>query len=102
MELYTMNDIKDQVVGKVGTEKRDNMERELTNFRIGLQIRNARKAQKMTQKQLAEKIGKERSFISKIENDGANLTLNTLYDIVERGLGMTFKISISDKHVAAE
>ncbi len=36
MELYTMNEIKDQVVGKVGTEKRDNMERELTNFRIGI------------------------------------------------------------------
>ncbi len=98
MELYTMNDIKDQVVGKVGTAKRDDMERELTNFRIGLQIRNARKAKNMTQKQLAEKIGKERSFISKIETAGANLTLNTLYDIVERGLGMTFNIDISDKH----
>ncbi len=53
----------------------------------------------MKQKQLAEKIGKERSFISKIETDGTNLTLNTLYDIVERGLGMTFNISISEKHV---
>ncbi len=30
---------------------------------IGLQTRNARKAQKMTQTLLAEKIGKERSFI---------------------------------------
>ncbi len=56
MDLYTMNDVKDQVVGKVGTTRRDNMERELANFRIGLQIRNARKAKNMTQKQLAEKI----------------------------------------------
>ncbi len=97
MELYTMDQIKDSVVGKVGSEKRDQMEHELTNFRIGLQIRNARKAQKMTQKQLAEKIGKERSFISKVETEGANLTLATLYDIVERGLGLTFNISIGEK-----
>ncbi len=97
MELHTMDDIKDRVVGKVGTVERDDMERELTNFRIGLQIRNARKAKNMTQKQLAEKIGKERSFISKVETDGANLTLNTLYDIIERGLGMTFDINISEK-----
>ncbi len=100
MELYTMNDVKDQVVGKPGTAARDKMEHDLANFRIGLQIRNARKAQNMTQKQLAEKIGKERSFISKIETDGANLTLNTLYDIIERGLGMTFNISISDRTAA--
>ncbi len=97
METYTMDQVKDSVVGKVGTSDRDHMEHELTNFRIGLQIRNARKAQKMTQKQLAERIGRERSFISKVETEGANLTLATLYDIVERGLGLTFSICIADK-----
>ena len=48
----------------------------------------------MTQSQLAERIGKERSFISKVENDGQNLTLATLYDIVSKGLGMSFKVEI--------
>ena len=48
----------------------------------------------MTQSQFAERIGKGRSFISKVENDGQNLTLATLYDIVSKGPGMSFKVEI--------
>lgn len=36
---------------------------------------------------------KKRPFISKIENDGENITLRTLYDIIECGLGGRLKIS---------
>ena len=32
--------------------------------------------------------------IRKIENDGENITLKTLYDIVERGLGGKLKIEV--------
>ncbi len=47
----------------------------------------------MTQEQLAERIDKKRTYISKVENDGENITLRTLFDIVERGLGGKLKIS---------
>ena len=77
METYTLNDIKNQVYGEIGTVRRDRLEAELANLRVGLQIRKAREARRMTQSQLAEKIGKERSFISKVESDGKNLTLST-------------------------
>lgn len=70
METYTFDDIKKEVYGEIGTLRRDNIETELSNLRVGLQIRNAREARKMTQSQLAEKIGKERSFISKVESEG--------------------------------
>jgi len=33
-------------------------------------------------------------YISRIENNGSNLTLKTLYDIVEKGFGGKVKISI--------
>lgn len=95
METYTFNDIKKEVYGEIGTPRRDKIEEELANLRVGLQIRNAREAKKMTQSQLAAKIGKERSFISKVESDGKNLTLATLYDIVIKGLGMNFEFKIS-------
>ena len=94
METYTFEDIKDEVYGAKGTPRRDKIEKELASLQVGLQIRNARKSLHMTQSQLAEKIGKERSFISKVENDGQNLTLATLYDIVSKGLGMSFKVEI--------
>lgn len=41
----------------------------------------------LTQEELAARINKKRSFISKIENDGENITLKTLFDVIERGLG---------------
>lgn len=94
METYTFDDIKKEVYGEIGTPRRDKIEAELANLRVGLQIRNAREARKMTQSQLAEKIGKERSFISKIESDGKNLTLSTLYDIVTKGLGGKLNIQV--------
>ncbi len=48
----------------------------------------------MTQSELAEKIGKERSFISKVEMEESNLTLSTLYDIVTKGLGGKLDIQV--------
>jgi transcriptional regulator with XRE-family HTH domain len=48
----------------------------------------------MTQKELAGKIGRKRSFISKVERDGSNLTLSTLYDIVMKGLGGKLDIQV--------
>ncbi len=94
METYTLNDIKKEVYGEIGTPRRDKIEAELSNLRVGLQIRNAREAKKMTQSELAGKIGKERSFISKVERDGSNLTLSTLYDIVTKGLGGKLDIQV--------
>ena len=94
METYTLDDIKKEVYGEIGTPRRDKIEAELASLRIGIQIRNAREARKMTQCQLAENIGKERSFISKVESDGKNLTLSTLYDIVTKGLGGKLSIQV--------
>lgn len=94
METYTFEDIKKEVYGDVGTSRRDKIEAELASLRVGIQIRNAREARKMTQGQLAGKIGKERSFISKVERDGSNLTLSTLYDIVTNGLGGKLNIQV--------
>ena len=44
--------------------------------------------------ELGELVDKKREYISRIENNGSNLTLKTLYDIVEKGLGGKVKISI--------
>lgn len=95
METYSFEDIKKEIYGDKGTPRRDKIEEELASLQVGLQIRNAREAKHMTQSELAAKIGKERSFISKVESDGKNLTLSTLYDIITKGLGMSFEFKIS-------
>lgn len=54
---------------------------------IGEMIKTAREDKNLTQEQLAEKIGKKRSYISKIEGEqGKNIKVQTLIDIIEKGL----------------
>src|SRR6056297_3072948 len=94
METKSWKDIKDSVYGKKGTERRDELERDFESFKIGLLLRNAREERNLTQEQLGELINKKRSYISRVENNGSNLTLKTLFDIVEKGLGGKVNISI--------
>jgi DNA-binding XRE family transcriptional regulator len=94
MDTKSWKDIKDTVYGKVGTDRRDELERDFGSFKIGLLLRKAREEKNLTQEQLGELIDKKRTYISRVENDGSNLTLKTLYDIVEKGLGGKVKISI--------
>jgi transcriptional regulator with XRE-family HTH domain len=56
-------------------------------------LRNAREQKNLTQEQLGTIINKKRSYISRVENDGSNVTMKTLYDIVEKGLGGKVNIS---------
>lgn len=57
---------------------------------------DARKANKVTQKQLAEATGIAQSDISKIENGSANPTLKLLQRLAE-GLNMSLKVEFVPK-----
>ena len=94
METKSWKEIKDSVYGKIGSVRRDELERDFEGFKIGLLLRDAREQQNLTQTELAEKVDKKREYISRVENNGSNLTLKTLFDIVEKGLGGKVRISI--------
>ncbi|MBO5779488.1 MAG: helix-turn-helix transcriptional regulator [Muribaculaceae bacterium] len=94
MNTKTLDQLKTQYYGEVGTPERDRIERELEALRIGFKIRTAREQQNLTQEEVAQRINKKRTFISKVETDGENITLKTLFDVVERGLGGRLEISI--------
>lgn len=93
-DITTWSQIKDQVYGEKGTERRDNLEREAETFKIGLLLKKARESRQMTQEELGRIIDKKRTYISRVENDGSNITLSTLFEIVEKGLGGKVRISI--------
>ena len=93
-DISAWSQIKDQVYGEKGTERRDNLEREAESFKIGLLLKKARESRHMTQEELGQIIDKKRTYISRVENDGSNITLSTLFDIVEKGLGGKVRISI--------
>jgi DNA-binding XRE family transcriptional regulator len=94
MSTRSWKEIKDEVYGKNGTSRRDELDREFEAFKIGLLLKKAREEKHLTQEQLAELVDKKRTYISRVENDGSNMTLKTLFDIVEKGLGGKVNISI--------
>lgn len=94
MNTKSWKEIKNDVYGEIGTERRDELDREFQGFKIGLLLKKAREEKQLTQSELGELVDKKREYISRIENNGGNLTLKTLYDIVEKGLGGKVNIQI--------
>lgn len=94
MNTMSLDQLKDKYYGEVGTPERNRIESELEALRIGLKLRTAREKQSLTQEEVARRINKKRTFISKVENDGENITLKTLFEIVEKGLGGKLRISV--------
>ena len=94
MKTKSWKQIKDKVYGRKGTKRRDALERDVEGFRIGLRLKKAREEQQLTQQELAERIDKKREYISRLEGNGSNMTLKTLFEIVEKGLGGRVKILI--------
>ncbi len=84
----------DENYGKIGTESREKFEEEFESFKIGALIQEARKKQQMTQKDLAEKVGTTKNYISRIENNASDIRLSTLMRIIREGLGGHLKLSL--------
>ncbi len=61
---------------------------------LGKVLREARQKARMTQDDLATKIGSQRSYISKLEKDAGSIRISTLIRIIEEGLGGKIDISI--------
>lgn len=78
MKLYTLEEAKDKHIGKLGTEKRDRYEYELRLDLLGEMIKRTRKERHLTQTELGEMIGVQKSQISRIERNAKNVTIETI------------------------
>jgi len=67
--------------------------KDTTKFRFGNLIRNAWIKAGLTQEQLAVRSGTTRFYISRIENDKADLEMSTFRKIVDAGLEKNLKLS---------
>ena len=80
--------------GKKGTEERERFEEGFESFRLGVMLQELRKEQGLTQKQLAEKCGTTKTYISRIENDASDIRLSTLMRIIREGLGGHLRLKV--------
>jgi len=94
MEVKSWEQIKDSVYGVKGTSRRDELDRSFESLKVGLLLRQARESKNITQSELAVIVNKKREYISRIESNSENMTLKTLFDIVEKGLDGRVVIAI--------
>jgi DNA-binding XRE family transcriptional regulator len=92
--LISWDDHLDNKYGKGGTVSREKYEQEFETFKIGVLIQEARKKKRLTQEELALKVGTTKNFISRIENDASDIRLSTLMRIVREGFGGRLRLSV--------
>ena len=92
--ITTFDQLLDEKYGGKEAPKREQWEQEFEAFRLGVMIEEARTKKGMTQEQLAEKCGTNRSYISRIENNASDIRLSTLMRIIQQGLGGHLKLSV--------
>lgn len=69
VKKYTLAEMKDKYIGKLGTEQREEYESELHIEVLGHLIKMARQEKNLTQDELAKLVGIEKYQISKIESN---------------------------------
>ena len=90
MKTYTFDEVKDELLGKVGTSERDEHERKVTDavnaFRLGEVVRERRLDQNLTQEELGKRMGVKKSQVSKLER-GDDMSLRSMRRVF-RALGV--------------
>lgn len=98
MKMKTLDQLKDKHLGKLGTEERDNYEFDLKIEVLGEMIKSVRKERHLTQKQLGELVGVQKSQISKLESNTRNVTIETILKVFNAmKTNIKFSIEMNDE-----
>ena len=81
IKSYSLAEMKDKYLGKVGTNERDEYEYELSMDILGRMIKTARQERKLTQEQLGTLVGVRKSQISKLESSTNSATIGTILKV---------------------
>jgi DNA-binding XRE family transcriptional regulator len=81
MKSYSLSEMKDKYIGKPGTAERDKYEYELRMDVLGRMIKQARQERNLTQEQLGQLVGVQKSQISKLESSTNSATIDTIIKV---------------------
>jgi len=68
------------------------VDEDYANFQLGLELKKAREAANLTQKEVAEKLGMKTSNLSRLENHATSMRTATLFAYLH-ACGKTFSIT---------
>jgi DNA-binding XRE family transcriptional regulator len=90
-KLRTADDLFDERYGEVGTPTREAFHEKALSWYYAEILKEARIKEKITQKQLAEKIGKKREYVALLEKGETDMQLSTFLNI-SQALGLRFAL----------
>jgi len=98
LKTYSLAEMKDKYIGKVGTQERDKYEYALRMDVLGKMIKAARKEKNLTQEELGRLVGVQKAQISKLESSANSATIDTIIKVF-RALKaeINFNVKIEDK-----
>lgn len=79
--LNTANQLLDEKYGELGTPSREQFNEESLAWFYGNMLRERRKELNLTQKQIADKIGREQSYIARVEQGKTDIQLSSFFRI---------------------
>ena len=79
------DELKQKKYGESNSPQSLDFQARAKTFQLGMKIKHIRKKKKITQEELANRIGTKKSYISKIEK-GSDLKVSTLIKIFDQGL----------------
>jgi HTH-type transcriptional regulator / antitoxin HipB len=81
MKTYTLDEVQDKLLGKIGSTRRDKFEYELQMDLIGKAIKETRQERQLTQEALGKLVGVQKAQISRLESNASNVTIDTLMKV---------------------
>ena len=103
MKTYTLDQVQDKLIGKIGTPGRDKFEYELQMDLIGNAIKHARQERHLTQEELGKLIGVQKAQISRLESNASNATIDTLMRVFTAlKAKVKLQVELSDLNISVE
>jgi len=100
LKTHSLEQIKDELIGKRGTSIRDEYEFELSLELLGEMIRTTRLQRNLTQEQLGELVGVQKAQISKLEKNANNVTVETILKVFNAlKAKVNFRIELQNKQI---
>ena len=100
IKTYSLTEMKDRYIGKVGTTERDEYEYELRMDVLGKMIKTVRQERNMTQEELGNLVGVQKAQISKLESSANSATIATILKVFKAlKAEINFNVKLEDKFI---
>ena len=100
INTYSLAEMKDKYIGKVGTTDRDEYEYKLSMEVLGKMIKAARQERQLTQEELGKLVGVQKAQISKLESSANSATIDTVLRVFKAlKAEINFNVKLEDNFV---